>query len=75
MIQLTDHMKLNDKKGPSVATSILLRKGKKIIMGGRGTWVIEGKGRREEVGRIRYGERPERSPESQENEQKFTAVW
>jgi hypothetical protein len=35
MIQLTDHMKLNKKEGPSVDTSIPLRKDHKIIMGGR----------------------------------------
>ena len=36
MIQLSDHMKLNRKEGPSVDASIPLRRGNKIIMGGRG---------------------------------------
>ena len=36
MIQLTDHMKLNKKEGQSVDASIPLRRGNKIIMGGRG---------------------------------------
>jgi hypothetical protein len=35
-IKFTDHMKLNKKEEQSVDTSILLRKGNKIIMGGRG---------------------------------------
>jgi hypothetical protein len=33
MIQVTDHMKLNKKEGPSVDASIPVRKGNKIIMG------------------------------------------
>jgi hypothetical protein len=36
MIQFTDHMKLNKKEGPSIDTSIPLRKGDKIITRGRG---------------------------------------
>lgn len=36
MIQLKDHMKFNKKKGPSEDTSIPLRKGNKLITGGRG---------------------------------------
>jgi hypothetical protein len=32
----TDSKKLNKKKGPSVDTLIPLRRGNKIIMGGRG---------------------------------------
>lgn len=47
MIQLIDHMKLNSKKGQSMDTSILLLRENKIIMGGRGTWVGEGRGSRE----------------------------
>ena len=43
MIQLTDHMKVKKKKDQSVYASVLLRKGNKIIMGGRG-W--EGLGRK-----------------------------
>jgi hypothetical protein len=35
MIQLTDHMKLNRKEGPSVDASIPFRRGNKIIIGGR----------------------------------------
>jgi hypothetical protein len=46
MIQLTDHMKLNKKGGQSVDAPVLLRRGKKIIKGGRrmeGTrWEREG---------------------------------
>jgi hypothetical protein len=36
MIQLTDHMKLNKKEGPSVDASIPFRRGNTIIMVGRG---------------------------------------
>jgi hypothetical protein len=36
MLQLTNHMKLNKKEGPSVYTSIPLRKEKNIVIGGRG---------------------------------------
>jgi hypothetical protein len=36
MIQLTGHMKLNKKEGPSVDASVLLRRGNKITTGGRG---------------------------------------
>jgi hypothetical protein len=35
-LQLTDHMKLNKKEDQSVDASILLRRGNKIITGGRG---------------------------------------
>jgi hypothetical protein len=35
MIQLTDHMKLNKKEGPSVDALIPLGRGNKIITGGR----------------------------------------
>ena len=69
--QLTNHMKLNKKEGPSVYTSIPLRKGNKIVIGGRGR---EGPGwererRRKRGGsRIKYGGRQERSPDGQVNE-------
>jgi hypothetical protein len=43
MIQSTDHKELNKKKSPSEDASIPLRRGKKIIMGGRER---EGPGRR-----------------------------
>jgi hypothetical protein len=36
MIQLTDHLKLNKKEAHSVDASNTLRRGKKIITGGRG---------------------------------------
>jgi hypothetical protein len=36
MIQLTDHMKLTKKENQSVDTSVLLRRGNKINVGGRG---------------------------------------
>ena len=53
MIQFTDHMKFNKKKGLSEDASIPLRRGNKIIMGDRGreggTWVGEW------GDRIRYG--------------------
>ena len=42
MIQLTDHMKFKKKEDQSVDASVLLRRGNKIIMGGRGR---EGTGR------------------------------
>ena len=35
MIQLTDHMKLNKKEGQSIDASKPLKRGNKIIMGGR----------------------------------------
>ena len=35
MIQLTDHMKLTKKENQSVDTSVLLRRGNKINVGGR----------------------------------------
>jgi hypothetical protein len=35
MIKLTDCMRLNKKKGPTVYTLNILRRGNKIIMGGR----------------------------------------
>jgi hypothetical protein len=44
----------------------ILRKGNKIITGGRGR--EEGEGGKGKTGRIRYGKRQERSPEGQENE-------
>jgi hypothetical protein len=36
MIQFTDHMKLKKKEDQSVNASVLLRRGNKIIIGGRG---------------------------------------
>jgi hypothetical protein len=70
MTQLTDHLKLNKKEGPSVDTSISLRRWNKIITGSKGRkgpgWE---KGGRERESRIGDGAgRKERSPEGQENE-------
>ena len=52
MIQLTDHMKLNKKEGQSVNASMPLRRGNKIITGGRGRegpgWVRKGGGKKGE---------------------------
>jgi hypothetical protein len=42
MIQLTDHKKLKKKEDQSVFVSVLLRRGNKILSGGRG---LEGLGR------------------------------
>jgi hypothetical protein len=42
MIQLTNHMKLKKKEDRSVASSVLLRRGNKIILGDRG---LKGLGR------------------------------
>ena len=36
MVQLTEFMKLNKEEGPRVDSSIPLRRGNKIIIGGRG---------------------------------------
>jgi hypothetical protein len=36
MIQITDHMNLKKKEDQSVDASVLLRRGNKIITGGRG---------------------------------------
>jgi hypothetical protein len=36
LTQFTDHRKLNKKVDPSVETSIPLKRGNKIIFGGRG---------------------------------------
>ena len=59
-------MKPNKKGGPSVDASIPLRRGNKIIMGGRGR---EGPGWQREGGVwTRYLKRQESSPEGQENE-------
>ena len=44
MIQLTEQMKLNKKEGPSVDTSIPLRRGNKIITGSIGERYIDGRG-------------------------------
>jgi hypothetical protein len=43
MIQLTDHIKLNKKEDQNVDSSTTLRRGNKIITGGRGR---EGPGRK-----------------------------
>jgi hypothetical protein len=51
MIQLTDHMKLNRKEGPSVDASTPLRRENKIIMRGRRR---EGLGWKREVGGKRW---------------------
>jgi len=74
MIQFTDYMKLNKKKGSSVEAPIPLRKWKKRIMGGRGR-EEPGWERGENKGRFRYERRQERIPESQENEHKYALVW
>jgi hypothetical protein len=63
MIQPTDHRKFSKKGDPSEDVSIPLRKGNKIIMGGRGKerpgWELGEGGNR---GKIRYwgntGEKP-----------------
>jgi hypothetical protein len=52
MTQLTDHVKFNKKESPSVATSIPLRKGNKIITRGRGR---EGPGWERETGGEKRG--------------------
>ena len=69
-------MKFKKKEDQSVNASVLLRKGNKIITGGRGR---EGSGReRGERGRsesrIRYRKRWERNSDGQEIEQKHVAV-
>ena len=70
MIQSTDHKKCSKQKGASKDASIPLRRGNKIITGGRGRegsgW--ERGGGRENGGRIRYGGRQEISSKGQENE-------
>ena len=75
-IQLTDHMKFKKKEDQSVNASILLRKGNKIITGGRG---MKGSGRKRggwgrSGGRIRYRKRWERNTDGQKIEQKPVAV-
>jgi hypothetical protein len=62
-------LKPSKKEGQSVGASILLRKGNKIIMGGKGR---EGSGSErgkesKKGGRIRFQKRQERSKEGQEN--------
>lgn len=56
IIQVTDHMKLNKKEGLSVAISVSLRKGNKIIMGAEGGRDVDGRGKEKKRDRIRYGE-------------------
>ena len=63
MIQLTDHKKFNKQADPSENDSILLRRGNKIIKGGRGRKEpgMEKEGGREKGSRIRLevaGEKP-----------------
>ena len=55
MIQLTDNLKLKMKEDQSVDASVLLRKGHKIIMGGR---------KCTEFGRKREGEEENRGATS-----------
>jgi hypothetical protein len=74
MIQLTEHMNFNKKKGPIKDALIALRRGKKIVTDSRGReapgwW---GWGARE--GRIRYGRRQERTQKGQENDWKYIAA-
>jgi hypothetical protein len=68
MIPLIEYVKLNKKEGQSVDASVPLRRGNKIITGGKwrekSRWERRGK---EKGGRISYGKRQERSPEDQEN--------
>ena len=47
MIQPSDPKKLNKKEGPSKDASIPLRRGNKIVMGGRGKKELGGRGERE----------------------------
>ena len=49
MIKFIDCMKINKKEGPSVDASILLRRGKKIIMGGRGRERLGWEGERKKM--------------------------
>jgi hypothetical protein len=65
----TDPKKLNKKEGPREDASISLRRGKKIITGGRGREASEWEsGERGEEGQGQvWGMRQERSPESQKN--------
>ena len=72
MIQLTKHMKFNKKEGQSTEASNPLRRGNKIIIGGRGRegsrWERGEEGKK--GSRTRYGRRQVRSPEGLENEKK-----
>ena len=65
-IQLIDHRKLNKKKGQSMAASISLRRGKKIIIGGKGRegpkWGEKGE-RKGGMGSSMGRDRRERDPE------------
>jgi hypothetical protein len=67
MIQ--DHMELNKKEGQNLEASNPLRRGNKIIMGGRGREEPrqDGEGNGKEVGRAWYRNRHEKSPEDQES--------
>jgi hypothetical protein len=68
MVQLTDHMKLKKKEEQSVDASILLKRGNKIITGGREREDLAGReeGEGKKRGSIRYEKRKERCPEGQE---------
>jgi hypothetical protein len=73
---LSLHLLYIGMKGPSEDASILLRRGNKIIVGGRrmegpGCKRREGKGKR---GQDQVWQRQERSPKVQQNECKYAAV-
>jgi hypothetical protein len=70
MIHPTDPKKVTKKEGQCEDTQILLGRGNKIVMGGRGKKepVWEREGGEEHGGRINYGERQLRGPVGQENE-------
>ena len=70
-IQSTELRKVNKQKGPSEDVSIPLGKEKKIITGGRGILVGEGRGRgKKNISRHGGREKKEKSPDSQQNEWK-----
>jgi len=73
--QLTDHMKPKKKEAQCMHASVFLRRGKKLILAGKGR---EGSGQREEEGKggvqIMCGRRPGRSTVDQEIEWRYTAV-
>jgi hypothetical protein len=76
MIQLTEHIKLKRKEEKRVDTSVLLRRGNKIINGNGGCDVL-GRKRRgggEKMGRFRFWKRL-RCIECQEVEQSWVAMW
>ena len=55
-------------------TSVLLRRGNKIIKGSRGWETLRKKSRRGKRGRTRYGRRQRRCTEGQEIEQRCVAM-